>query len=67
MDFTDILPTFAEWAGIDLSNIKYDGISLAPFLKRKQQYYQSRDLFISWASKIDKNQNTLIGSGQPTL
>ena len=33
MDFTDILPTFAEWAGIDLSNIKYDGISLAPFLK----------------------------------
>ena len=33
MDFTDILPTFAEWAGVDLSDVKYDGISLAPFLK----------------------------------
>jgi arylsulfatase A len=33
MDFTDILPTFAEWAGVDLSNVKYDGISLAPFLR----------------------------------
>ena len=33
MDFTDILPTFAEWAGVDLSSVKYDGISLAPFLR----------------------------------
>ena len=33
MDFTDILPTFAEWAGVDLSDVKYDGISLAPFLR----------------------------------
>jgi len=32
MDFTDILPTFAEWAGVDLSDEKYDGISIAPFL-----------------------------------
>ena len=29
MDFTDILPTFAEWAGLTLC-VKYDGISLAP-------------------------------------
>ena len=33
MDFTDILPTLAEWAGVDLSDVKYDGISLAPFLR----------------------------------
>ena len=33
MDFTDILPTFAEWAGVDLSNVKYDGSSLASFLR----------------------------------
>ena len=33
MDFTDILPTLAEWAEVDLSDVKYDGISLAPFLK----------------------------------
>jgi arylsulfatase A-like enzyme len=32
MDFTDILPTFAEWAEVDLGDEKYDGISLAPFL-----------------------------------
>lgn len=35
MDFTDILPTFAEWAGVDLSDVKHDGISLAPFLVGK--------------------------------
>ena len=33
MDFTDILPTFAQWAGVDLGDVNYDGISLAPFLK----------------------------------
>ena len=33
MDFTDILPTFAEWAGVDLSNVKYDGSSLVSFLR----------------------------------
>ena len=33
MDFTDILPTFAEWAGVDLSNVTYDGTSLASFLR----------------------------------
>ena len=32
MDFTDILPTLAEWAGGDLSKYSVDGISLAPFL-----------------------------------
>jgi hypothetical protein len=32
MDFTDILPTLAEWAGGDLSKHSVDGISLAPFL-----------------------------------
>ena len=33
MDFTDILPTFAEWAEVDLSNVTYDGTSLASFLR----------------------------------
>ena len=33
MDFTDILPTFAEWAGVDLSQFNYDGTSLTSFLR----------------------------------
>ena len=38
IDFTDILPTFAEWAGVDLSNVQYDGVSFASFLRGETDF-----------------------------
>jgi len=35
MDFTDILPTIAEWVGVDVSDKSLDGKSLASFLAGK--------------------------------
>ena len=37
MDFTDVLPTLADWAEVDLTHVKHDGISLAPFLRGEVQ------------------------------
>ena len=50
MDFTDILPTIAEWVGADVSDKSLDGKSLASFLSgevntTKDVIYSFPDLF----------------------
>ena len=65
MDFTDILPTFAEWAGVDLSGIKYDGISLAPFLSGSSNTTKSAIYSFPGPTRLIRTKTHLLEAVSP--
>ena len=65
MDFTDILPTFAEWAGVDISNVKYDGISLAPFLRGSSDTTKSVIYSFPGPARIIRTKTHLLEAVSP--